>query len=85
MIPFEAMIKSWATNGPRNFQARFVVSGSNGVFVDRIELWIGAQGHPVLGDVRQQLLASFDPISGKVVDKMAGEIIKRRTDQNVVV
>lgn len=85
MIPYEAMIKSWATQGPHSFEAKFVVSGVTGVFANRIELWIGARGHPVLGDLRQQLLAAFDPISGRVVDKMAGEIVKRRADQRVLV
>jgi Domain of unknown function (DUF4157) len=83
MIPFEAMIKNWSVAGPKNFWARFIATGVNGPFATGIELWIEAKGHDQLGDLPAKLLARFDPIAGRVVDKLAGEIIKRSTDRTV--
>jgi hypothetical protein len=83
MIPFEAMIKNWSVAGPTTFWARFVATGGNGPFASGIELWIRAQGHPQLLDIPPTKLATFNPIAGKVVDKLAGEMIKRSTDRSV--
>ena len=52
-------------------------------FATGIELWIKATGHPSLGDFPERRLASFDPLSGRLVDKMAGEIVKRQIDEYV--
>jgi hypothetical protein len=83
MIPFEAMIKNWAVAGPHNFWARFVAGGVSGPFATGIELWILAKGHAELGDIPETKLASFDPLAGRVVDKLAGELIKRATDRKM--
>jgi hypothetical protein len=55
------------------------------VFATQIGLWIKANGHPVLGDFPERQLASFDPLAGRVVDKMAGEIMKREIDHRLAV
>ena len=83
MIPFEAMIERWARADPTKFEARFLAHGINGAFCTRIELRIRANGHSQLGNIPESVLASFDPVSGKVVDKLAGEFMKRAIDQRV--
>jgi hypothetical protein len=83
MIPFEAMIKNWSLAGPKTFWAKFVATGVNGPFATGIELWITAKGHEQLGDLAPTRLATFDPLAGRVVDKLAGEMIKRSIDRSV--
>jgi hypothetical protein len=83
MIPFEAMIERWARADPTKFEARFIARGINGAFCHRIEVQIRANGHSQLGNLPESVLASFDPVSGKVVDKLAGEFMKRAIDQRV--
>jgi hypothetical protein len=83
MIPFEAMIKNWATAGPHAFWARFVATGVAGPFAQQIELQIQATGHPELGTLPATTLVRFDPIAGRVVDKLAAEFVKRAIDQTV--
>jgi hypothetical protein len=83
MIPFEAMIERWARADPTKFEARFLAHGINGAFCTRIELRIRATGHSQLGNLPESVLASFDPVSGKLVDKLAGEFMKRAIDQRV--
>jgi hypothetical protein len=85
MIPFESMIERWARAGPSTFFASFRATRGAGVFATQIELWIKANGHPILGDFPERRLASFDPLAGRVVDKMAGEIMKREIDRVLAV
>ena len=83
MIPFEAMIERWARADPTRFEARFLARGISGAFCHRIELQIRANGHGQLGDLPESVLASFDPVSGRVVDRLAGEFMKPAIDQRV--
>jgi hypothetical protein len=88
MIPFESMIEHWASvanrnNDPSSFHARFVAHGVTGVFCTSIELQISATRHPELGTLTGQSLATFDPLTGKVVDKLANELVKRSIDRRV--
>jgi hypothetical protein len=84
MIPFEAMIKDWAIEDPHRFAARFTVEGQRGVFVDKIHIWVkgveeGGRGHTTLGTYEHELL-EFDPLKGRVIDRMGGLFVKRRMD-----
>lgn len=83
MIPFEAMIEHWAHFGPRRSEARFDAVGVAAACCTERQLWIRADGHPELGTLPQKLLASFDPRTGRIVDKLGGEVIKRSIDQRV--
>lgn len=83
MIPFEAMIERWARAGPAAFQARFLAHGIVGSFCTQIELQIRANDHPELGTLDAHSLATFDPLTGSVVDKLGAEMIKRLIDRNV--
>ncbi|MFF3735120.1 DUF4157 domain-containing protein [Streptomyces sp. NPDC002476] len=80
MMPFESLIAEWAKAGAHNFQAQFLITPGNTLFPKYIELWVRAQGHQHLGDLPPTLLARFEPLSGRIVDRMAGEIIKRNVD-----
>ena len=83
MIPYEAMIERWARVAPHSFEARFVATGINGAFCGQIQLWIRSNGHPELGNIGDSLLASFNPLTGNIVDKLGNEFIKRAIDQRV--
>jgi len=83
MIPFEAMIERWARSGPATFEARFVAHNVVGAFCRSIELQIASNGHPELGTLEARSLATFDPLTGKVVDKLGAEMIKRAIDRRV--
>ncbi|MFF8919103.1 DUF4157 domain-containing protein [Streptomyces sp. NPDC015032] len=80
MMPFESLIAEWAKADAHNFQAQFLITPGNTLFPQYIELWVQAQGHQHLGDLPPTLLARFEPLSGRIVDRMAGEIIKRNVD-----
>lgn len=84
MIPFERMIREWAEADPTRFWVRFGVEplGNDTVFARRITFSIAARDHRVLGDLEHHPWVWFDPLSGRVVDRVAGEFIKRRLDQN---
>jgi hypothetical protein len=89
MIPYGNMVKQWAwpirpDSGP--LQA----IGVNGVFATAIRISIraiaqpdpmvgGVRGHQVLG-VLEGPLIDFDPLGGRVIDRMAGEFSKRNVD-----
>jgi hypothetical protein len=84
MIPFEAMIKNWAIDDPLRFAAKFTVVGQRGVFVDKIVITIkgidvGGRGHKTLGTEERELL-EFDPLQGRVIDRMGGVFVKRAVD-----
>jgi hypothetical protein len=90
MIPYENMVKQWALADPTRFQARFQAIGVNGVFATAIRISIkavaqpdpmvgGPRGHQVLG-VLEGPLIDFDPLGGRVIDRMAGEFSKRNVD-----
>jgi len=90
MIPFENMIKEWSTSDPGRFQARFQAVGVNGAFATTIKLSIRTlarldpltgevRGHLTLGEVESPLL-DFDPLGGRVVDRLAGLFVKRHVD-----
>ncbi len=82
MIPYENMIREWAKADPTKFWARFSATPLSGtVFTDRISISIHAQGHAVLGDLTLEPFVTFNPIAGTIVDKVAGEIIKRGFDK----
>ncbi|MER6048553.1 DUF4157 domain-containing protein [Streptomyces sp. NPDC001793] len=80
MIPYEDMIARWARTDARNFWARFEVTPGGTLFPDRIRLSIKADGHRDLGTLPGMVLAEFDPLRGRIVDRLAGEITKRNVD-----
>ena len=93
MIPYETAIKKWASEDPVRFFARFQAVGGHGVFAATIRLSIKTveaydpvrgedRGHESLGVMESPLL-DFDPIGGRVVDRLAGEFSKRQVDQSV--
>ncbi|MGW1190582.1 eCIS core domain-containing protein [Streptomyces sp. NPDC002559] len=81
MIPWENMILQWAQHDPTRFWAKFVADPiPNTPFADRIHLHIKATDHAQLGTLEGEI-GSFDPLHGKVVDKLAGEFVKRNADR----
>ncbi|MEV0371849.1 DUF4157 domain-containing protein [Streptomyces sp. NPDC050636] len=83
MIPWENMILDWAGAGADTFWAKFDAEPIPGTpFAKSIRLSIKAVGHPQLGSL-EGVLGSFDPLSGRTVDKLAGEFVKRAADQRV--
>ncbi|MGW2178214.1 eCIS core domain-containing protein [Streptomyces sp. NPDC001732] len=81
MIPWENMILQWASHDPARFWARFVADPvPNTPFARSISLFIRATDHAQLGTVEGQI-GTFHPLHGKVVDKLAGEFIKRNADR----
>ncbi len=80
MIPYEDMIAKWARTDARHFWARFEVTSGGTLFPDRIRLSIKADGHRDLGTLPELVLAEFDPLHGRIVDRLAGEITKRNVD-----
>ncbi|MFE0174927.1 DUF4157 domain-containing protein [Streptomyces sp. NPDC059002] len=83
MIPWENMIVQWAAQDPERFWARFTADPVPGTpFASNISLYVKAVDHAQLGTLEAKV-ASFDPMSGKVVDKVAGEIVKRNADQQI--
>ncbi|PZT71607.1 MULTISPECIES: eCIS core domain-containing protein [unclassified Streptomyces] len=80
MMPFESLIAEWAKADAHNFQAQFLITPGNTLFPQYIELWVQARKHQHLGDLPPTLLARFEPLSGRIVDRMAGEITKRNVD-----
>lgn len=87
MIPYEAQIAKWSQKkGSRKVSARFEVGNvRDTVFTDKIVLKVAAEDHPELGTIPRDDPATveFDPLHGKVVDKMAGRIHKARWEQQV--
>jgi len=77
------MIERWAHAGPTHLHARFQATGVAGAFCDRIVLSIKADQHPELGTLDEHDLVSFDPVTGKIVDKRAGELITRSIDRRI--
>ncbi|MEU9117871.1 DUF4157 domain-containing protein [Streptomyces sp. NPDC048483] len=83
MIPWENMILDWAGAGADTFWAKFDADPIPGTpFAKSIRLSIKAVDHPQLGNL-EGVLGSFDPLSGRTVDKLAGEFVKRAADQRV--
>ncbi|MET9414697.1 DUF4157 domain-containing protein [Streptomyces klenkii] len=80
MIPYEDMIAKWAGADARHFWARFEVTPGGTLFPDRIRLSIKADGHRDLGTLPELVLAEFDPLHGRIVDRLAGDITKRNVD-----
>lgn len=81
MIPYETMVARWAQADPTHFQARFVAKPATAGFASEIAIWIEAKGHQVLGDFEPRQLISFGPLSGRIVDRLANEMIKRGMDR----
>lgn len=48
-----------------------------------ITLSIGARGHPSLADLDEQLLVQVEPSQGRIVGRLADEIIKRNVNARV--
>jgi hypothetical protein len=93
MIPYETAMKRWASEDPDRFRALFRAIGGHGVFAATIRLSIKTvsahdpvrgedRGHESLG-VTESPLLDFDPIGGRVVDRLGGELSKRQVDQSV--
>lgn len=83
MIPYEDMIAKWARTDAHRFWARFEVvpGGTLGpLFPDRIRLSVKTDNHRDLGTLPGLVLAEFDPLHGRIVDRLAGEIMKRNVD-----
>lgn len=80
MIPYEDMIAKWARTDARHFWARFEVTPGGTLFPDRIRLSIKTDGHRDLGTLPELVLAEFDPLHGRIVDRLAGDITKRNVD-----
>lgn len=84
MIPYENMIAQWARADASHLWARFSVSPSNTLFGRYITISIKTQGHSMLGTL-ETTLCTFDALQGRVVDKLANEIVKRGIDQRATV
>ncbi|MBB4895870.1 hypothetical protein FHS39_004951 [Streptomyces olivoverticillatus] len=80
MIPYEDMIAKWARTDAHRFWARFEVTPGGTLFPDRIRLSIKSDDHRDLGTLPGLVLAEFDPLHGRIVDRLAGEITKRNVD-----
>ncbi|MFF5126508.1 DUF4157 domain-containing protein [Streptomyces syringium] len=80
MIPYEDMIAKWAGTDARHFWARFEVTPAGTLFPARIRLSIKTDDHRDLGTLPGLVLAEFDPLHGRIVDRLAGEILKRNVD-----
>jgi hypothetical protein len=88
MIAYEALVKNLAIEDPTHLQARFEVAGGTGVLVERIILKVrgvadvNGVGHRSLGTEERTLL-EFDPLHGRVVDRLAAQFIQRAVDRGV--
>lgn len=82
MIPFENMVAKWAEVAADKFWARFDATPVQGLpgFARELRIGIRALEHPMLGTLDLPNFARFDPLKGQVVDKVAGEFIKRSMD-----
>ncbi|MBP2406168.1 eCIS core domain-containing protein [Streptomyces syringium] len=80
MIPYEDMIAKWAGTDARHFWARFEVTPAGTLFPARIRLSIKTDGHRDLGTLPGMVLAEFDPLHGRIIDRLAGEVMKRNVD-----
>lgn len=80
MIPYEDMIAKWARTDARSFWARFEVTPGGTLFPDRIRFSLKTDEHRDLGTLPGMVLAEFDPLRGRIVDRLAGEITKRNVD-----
>lgn len=80
MIPYEDMIAKWAGADARHFWARFEAVPGGTLFPDRIRLSIRTEGHRDLGTLPGLVLAEFDPLRGRIVDRLAAELMKRNVD-----
>lgn len=81
MIPYETMVARWAQADPTHFWARFTATPAANGFASEMAIWIAAKDHQALGDFGETKLISFDPLAGRVVDKVANEMIKREMDR----
>lgn len=84
MIPYENLVEQWARADPTHFWARFQTAPANTLYAKSIRISIKAVGHQMLGDL-EQTLVTFDVLGGKVVDKLANEIVKRNIDRRSTV
>ena len=80
MIPYENMIEQWARADPTHFSARFRVQPTGTLYGRYITISFKAEGHSMLGDLEQNLV-TFDALAGRVIDKLANEIVKRNIDK----
>jgi Domain of unknown function (DUF4157) len=86
MIPFENLIKHWVKVAPSKMMARFKPTPTLSPFASNIRIEVIAQQHPNLGTITTDspLSIDFDPLSGKVVDKMTGKFRERQFDRQAV-
>jgi hypothetical protein len=81
MITYERLIKEWAAVDRENVWFHFVPVNPRPGFADKIEFWVLARGHRILGDIEPAMrLISIDVTKGKVVDALSDQIIKRHVD-----
>lgn len=85
MIPYENMILKWATDDPTKFWVKFDSIVNSNVFTTQIYFYICAKGHKTLGNFGPNLLVTFDPLRGSLVDKVAGQFLKHKIDQTCVI
>jgi hypothetical protein len=78
MTPWEAKLRRWREKkGKATLKVSFTPSGTAvGPIATRVDIRVGAQGHPSLTDTADSALVSFEPITGRVVDRLSFGIEK---------
>jgi hypothetical protein len=78
MTPWEAKLLKWKTSaGTATFEARFVTdAASEGPLAKSIAIEIRTKNHPALKDTDLLRIVSFDPLTGRVYDRLAYGIEK---------
>ncbi len=95
MIPYENKIKAWDQKDPGKLKARFYTEGEKrGPFAEKIVIDVATSAaHAALGQVpdNDPIRFSFYTLTGKVVDKLTGQIeaykldkLVKRNQQNIL-
>jgi hypothetical protein len=85
MIPYESLIKKWAGEDPTKVWFNFEPVNVNGPVADGVRVKVRSNGHMTLGTTNEFVLIEINVLAGRVVDKLAGEMIARGRDKSVVV
>jgi hypothetical protein len=74
MTPWEAKLLKWKkqTTGPAELSVTFKpTAASKGPLAKAIDIVVSAKAHPVLQDLTDAIVVTFDPITGTVLDRMS--------------
>ena len=81
MTPWEAKLRKWRDKtGAGTFDVSFTPTGvSTGPLAAGVDIHVRAHNHPSLQDTIGARIVSFEPITGRVVDRMSYSIEKKES------